>query len=136
MIFVLLSPPKIDSKWVWFQLVGSTLSLGTFLASSFHHNILILNMSLNNVLKSHEDNITIKMSTSTISSTSSIPTAKYDEEFTLMVKQPQLTNEDACLPLKLAQKYPSRIKDEVTKVIRYYESSLSTQLQQYHKLVQ
>lgn len=93
-------------------------------------------MSLNNVLKSHEDNITIKMSTSTISSTSSIPTAKYDEEFTLMVKQPQLTNEDACLPLKLAQKYPSRIKDEVTKVIRYYESSLSTQLQQYHKLVQ
>jgi hypothetical protein len=72
-------------------------------------------MSLKSASKIHDDGFTTKMTTSTISSTQSIESHEcYDEEFTLMGKKPgQITSKkrENCLAIKIAEKYPSRIKD-------------------------
>lgn len=81
-------------------------------------------MSFKQVSKGLDDKLTVKMTTSTISSKESIQNDSiYEDDFTLMAKKtPELTtiNKDACLAYNLAQKYPRKIQEEVTKIVDYY----------------
>lgn len=79
-------------------------------------------MSLRNAarLSEKDDRSTVVMTTSHISSDCSVESQYvYDEEFTLMAKQApkqQLQNRNSCLAIKMAEKFPPKIKEEVVKM--------------------
>ena len=43
---------------------------------------------------------------------------------------------EKCLAFKVVQRFPPGIKEEATKIVRYYENSLQSQIKDYHKLVE
>lgn len=87
----------------------------------------IIKMSLRNVpgVSEKDDRSTVRMTTSTISSNCSLESQYvYDEEFTLMAKgpsKPVIKNREKCLAIKMAEKFPPKIREEVTKMAEYYE---------------
>jgi hypothetical protein len=81
------------------------------------------------------------MSTSSITSQRSIEAPEvYEEEFTLMDKPAKCEGSkvslESCLAYKIAQRLPPTIKTEVTKMVKYYETTLMSQTKDYHKLVE
>lgn len=50
--------------------------------------------------------------------------------------QPSSKNRKNCLAFQVAQTFPARIKQEVTRMVEYYEDTLEHQAREYHRMVQ
>ena len=101
----------------------------------------IIKMSLTNWpnMQGKDETETTRMTSSTITSNFTLESHEvYEEEFTLMTKPPSHHNKrlESCLAWKIAEKYPVGIKEETLKMIEYYETSLHSQIRDYHKLVE
>lgn len=84
------------------------------------------------------DQSTMALTISSISIHESENVFEYDEEFTLnpAPKEQVVRDRKNCLAMRIAETFPKRIKQEVMKIVDYYESSVEENYRQYHRLVQ
>ncbi len=93
-------------------------------------------MSVNHNMSVDGDKGTLEQSTFALTTSSiSLQEGHYDEEFTLnpLTAPPQRTH---CLAYQVALTFPPRIRQEVTRMVEYYEDTLEKQAREYHRIVE
>lgn len=61
---------------------------------------------------------------------------EYDEEFTLNPLTAPPKSRKSCLAFQVALTFPPRIRQEVTKMVDYYEDTLENQAREFHRIVE
>lgn len=61
---------------------------------------------------------------------------QYDEEFTLNPLTAPPKNRSHCLAFQVAQTFPPRIRQQVSKMVEYYEDTLESQAKEFHRIVE